>query len=127
VSGAGLLAYLSAGVIALWGIAHVIPTRQVVNGFGPISRNNRLVFTQEWLAEALTMWFIAVVIVITTAVAGSGEPVTGWVYRAAAVMLAAIATLTASTGARTPVIWFKICPVLLASAATLLIIAASWP
>jgi hypothetical protein len=125
VSGAGALAYLSAGAIALWGIAHVIPTRQVVHGFGPISRNNQLVITQEWLAEAFTMWFIAAVIVITTAVAAGG-PVTEWVYRAAAVMLAAIATLTASTGARTPVIWFRICPVLLASAATLLIVA-SWP
>jgi hypothetical protein len=124
VSGAGALAYLSAGAIALWGIAHVIPTRQVVHGFGPISRNNQLVITQEWLAEAFTMWFIAAVIVITTAVAAGG-PVTEWVYRAAAVMLAAIATLTASTGARTPVIWFRICPVLLASAATLLIVA-SW-
>ena len=125
MSGAGALAYLGAGVIALWGVAHVIPTRQVVSGFGPISRDNRLVITQEWLAEALTMWFIAAVIVITTAVAGAGGPVTEWVYRAAAVMLAAIATLTASTGAKTPVVWFRICPVLLASAATLLIVA-SW-
>ena len=126
MSGAGALAYLSAGAIALWGIAHVIPTRQVVHAFGPISRDNRLVITQEWLAEAFTMWFIAAVIVITTTAAGAGGPVTEWVYRAAAVMLAAIATLTASTGAKTPVTWFRICPVLLASAATLLIVA-SWP
>jgi hypothetical protein len=34
-------------------------------------------------------------------------------------------TLTALTGARTPVVWFKICPVLLAGSAIPLL-AASW-
>ncbi len=84
-----IVAYLSAGVIALWGVAHAIPTRAVVGGFGPISVENRRVITQEWLAEALTMWFIATVVILTTAVAGSGEAITGWVYRASAVMLVA--------------------------------------
>jgi hypothetical protein len=124
VSGAEALAYVSAGAVALWGIAHVIPTRQVVSGFGRISRDNRLVITQEWVAEALTMWFIAGVVVIATSVAGSGEPITVWVYRAAAIMLAAVGALTAVTGAKTPVVWFKICPVLLGSSAALLLAAS---
>jgi hypothetical protein len=46
------------------------------------------------------------------------------VYRAAAGLLAALAVLTALTGARTPVIWFKICPVLLSVAAVLLLAAS---
>ena len=37
---------------------------------------------------------------------------------------AALAALTAVTGARTAVIWFKICPVLLAGSAVLLLIAS---
>jgi hypothetical protein len=120
-----VLAYLSAGVIALWGVAHAIPTRAVVGGFGPISVDNRRVITQEWLAEALAMWFIATVVVITTAVAGPAEAITAWVYRASALMLVALAALTAATGARTPVLWFKICPVLLTTTAALLAFA-SW-
>ena len=120
-----VLAYLSAGVIALWGVAHAIPIRTVVGGFGPISLDNRRVITQEWLAEALTMWFIATVVVLTTAVAGPGEAITGWVYRASAVMLVAVAALTASTGARTPVLWFKVCPFMLTTTAVLLVLA-SW-
>jgi hypothetical protein len=44
-------------------------------------------------------------------------------YYAAAALLVALATLTALTGARTPVIWFKICPVLLSSSAALLVVA----
>jgi hypothetical protein len=38
-----------------------------------------------------------------------------------------LATLTALTGARTPVVWFKICPVLLAGSAVLLLIASVAP
>jgi len=35
-----------------------------------------------------------------------------------------LATLTAVTGARTAVVWFKVCPVLLAGSAVLLLIAS---
>ncbi|MFI5286964.1 MAG: hypothetical protein ACHQ4F_11665 [Candidatus Dormibacteria bacterium] len=118
------LAWLSAGLVAAWGIAHVIPTRAVVQGFGSITRDNRLVLTQEWLAEALTMGFVAAIIIIATAVANAGA-VAPWVYRAAAVMLVAVGVLTTATGARTPVMWFKICPIVLTTTAALLLIA-SW-
>lgn len=46
------------------------------------------------------------------------------VYRVAAWLLLSLAVLTALTGARTPVIWFKICPVLLGTSARLLVIAS---
>ena len=119
-----VLAYLAAGLVAAWGVAHAIPTRQVVAGFGPITTDNRLVITQEWLAEALTMWGVAAAIVVTTAVGGPDLAATVWLYRVAAGLLVAIAALTAFTGARTHVIWFKICPVLLSTSAALLVIAS---
>ncbi len=118
------LACLAAGLVALWGVAHAIPTRPVVVGFGAISADNRRILTQEWLAEALTMGFIAAVVLTVTAVAGAGTPVAEGIYLASAVMLGAVAGLTALTGARTTIIWFKICPVLLGSAAGLLLAAA---
>lgn len=119
-----LLAYVAAAVVAGWGVAHAIPTRQVVAGFGPISSDNRQVIRQEWLAEAFTMWGIAA-IVIAAASAGGAADARAWVYRAAAGLLLALGTLTALTGARTAVVWFRICPVVLAGAAGLLL-AASW-
>ena len=63
-------AYISAGLVAAWGIAHAIPARKVLAGFE----------------------------------------------------LIALAILTALTGTRTPAVWFKICPALLAAAAALLLI-----
>ena len=119
-----ILAYVAAGLVGLWGVSHAIPTRRVVAGFEPITRDNRLVITQEWLAEAFTMWSPAVAVVLTTAVEGADSDATVWLYRVVAGLLVAIAALTALTGARTPVIWFKICPVLLSSSAALLVVAS---
>jgi hypothetical protein len=117
------IAYLAASLVA-FGVAHAIPTAQVVAGFAPITVDNRRVLIQEWLAEAFTMWGVAAVIVVATAFGGPGSDVTVWVYRAAAGLLAALAVLTALTGARTRVIWFKVCPILLGSSAALLLVAS---
>ncbi len=120
-----VLAYIAAGIVALWGVAHVLPTKRVVQGYNDTSRDNRLVITQEWIAEAMAMWFIAAVVALATGLGGSHQSLTDWIYRASAIMLFALATLTAVTGARTPVIFFKICPFLQGSTAILLLIA-SW-
>ena len=121
---ATVLALLGAGVVALWGVAHVIPTRNVLAGFAPISVDNRRVLLQEWLVEAVTMWGIAALVIVSTVVGGAASEVTSWVYRVAAALLVALAVVTALTGARTTVIWFKICPVLLTSSAVLLLVAS---
>jgi hypothetical protein len=112
------LAYFAAILTGLWGVAHIIPTSQVVAGFQPTSRDNRLIITQEWLAEALTMWGLAILVIVTTATSDNS---TSWVYPVAAALLVAIAVLTALTGARTRIFWFKICPVVLGTAAAMLI------
>ena len=121
---ATVLALVAAGVVALWGVAHVIPTRNVLAGFAPISVDNRRVVLQEWLVEAATMWGIAALVIVCTVVGGAASEVTSWVYRVAAALLVALAVVTALTGARTKVIWFKICPVLLTSSAVLLLVAS---
>ena len=94
------LAYVAAVLVAVWGVAHAVPTRQVVAGFGPISVDNRRIIRQEWLAEAFTMWGTAAIVIAATAAGGADTR--AWVYRAAAGLLVALGTLTALTGARTP-------------------------
>lgn len=121
---ATILALAAAVIVALWGVAHAIPTSQVLIGFEPITRDNRRVVLQEWLAEAFTMWGLAGVIVTVTAVGGAEAHASEWVYRMAAGLLMALAVLTSLTGSRTGVIWFKICPVLLTSSAALLVVAS---
>lgn len=121
---ATLLAYIGGTIVAVWGVAHAIPTRQVLAGFAPITTDNRRVVAQEWLAEAFTMWGIAAMVIVVTAAGGTDASARNWVYRVAAALLVALGALTALTGARTTVVWFKICPVLLASSAVLLLAAS---
>jgi hypothetical protein len=100
---ASTLAYVAAGAIALLGVAHVLPTRRVVAGFESLSTDNRRVLVREWLAEAVTMCGIAAVVGTATH-SGSGLD---WLCRTMAGLLVALAGLTAFTGARTVVVFFK--------------------
>jgi hypothetical protein len=119
------LAYAASAIVTLWGVAHVVPTARVVQGFADTSEDNRRVITQEWIAEGFTMWFIASLVIGITAISGSHQSSSHWDYGASACMLVAVGALTSVTGARTGVIWFKICPVVMVVSAILLIAASS--
>ena len=116
------LAYVGAAV-SRSGVAHAIPTGRVVAGFEPTTRDNHRVIVQEWLAEAVTMWGLASILIAVTVVASHSEAA-AWTYRVVAGVLIALAALTGFTGARTSVVWFKICPVLLTCSAALLLAAS---
>lgn len=119
-----VLAYLAGGIVGLWGLAHAIPTRNVLAGFDQVSTDNRRIVLQEWLAEAFTMWATAAAIIVATFLGGPPSSVAHAVYGVAAGLLVALAILTSLTGARTPVVWFKVCPVRLGSSAALLVAAS---
>lgn len=66
---ATILAFVAAALVAMWGVADVIPTGRVLVGFIPITQDNRRILLQEWLAEAFAMWglgsiFASVTIVV---------------------------------------------------------------
>jgi hypothetical protein len=105
-----ILLYVGAAIITIWGVAHIVPTKSVVSGFGQISRDNKLIITMEWIAEGLTLCFIGLLVLVVTLLAGPANQVSKIVYWASAAMLVVMAILTASTGARTSVIPIKICP-----------------
>ncbi len=118
-----VLALLAAGIVTAWGVSHIVPTRQVVAGFGDIGTDNRYIITMEWVVEALGFFFAAAV-VASVAVADVGEAASDLLYRLTAGFLVVIGVWTAMTGARTRVIWFKMCPVVMSVSATLLIVAS---
>jgi hypothetical protein len=103
-----ILLYVGAGVITVWGIAHIIPTKAVVNGFGQISQDNKRIITMEWIAEGLTLCFIGLLVLLVTVFVGPQNRVSHIVYWASAAMLVVMAVLTALTGSRTPVLPMKI-------------------
>ena len=121
---AQVLLHTGSAIAILWGVAHIIPTRRVVAGFEPLSRDNRLVLTMEWVAEGLTLVFLGVLGFVVTALAGPTGADAVVAYRAAAGMLLAMAAWTAASGARTAVVFFKICPVVKSLVAALFIVGS---
>jgi hypothetical protein len=116
------LLYIGSIVIILWGIAHIIPTKAIVNGFGEISEDNRKVLTMELIAEGLTLIFLGVLPLLVTLLVGVQDRTNGIVYLACAVMLLVMAVLTAMTGGRTSTIWYKLCPAIKTVVAVLFIL-----
>jgi hypothetical protein len=121
----GILVYAGSIVIILWGIAHIIPTRAIVHGFGEISEDNRKVLTMEVIAEGLTLVFLGALPLAVTVLVGVQDRTAGIVYLACAGMLLAMAVLTGVTGARTSTIWYKLCPAVKTIAAALFILGVT--
>ena len=118
-----VLIYIGSGVIIIWGIAHLIPTKAIVNGFGTISEDNKKILAMESIAEGFTLIFLGVLAVLVTLVGGYDDTVSQAVLWATAVMLLIMAMLTQLTGARTSSIPYKICPFVKTIVAVLMILA----
>jgi len=114
-----LLLYVGSAVTTVWGIAHIVPAKSVVAGFGPISGDNKRIITMEWIAEGLALCFIGLLVLSVTVWGGPQNQVSLIVYRASAVMLIIMAVLTSLTGARTSILPIKICPLVKTAAAIL--------
>jgi hypothetical protein len=112
--------FLAGSIIVLvWGIAHLVPTKSVVKGFGEISRDNKRIITMEWLAESVALCFIGLLGLLVTIYGDPASFTAAIVYRASGGSLIAIAVVAGLTGARTSIIPIKICPVIVSIAAAL--------
>ncbi len=113
------LLYAGAAIVMLWGIAHIaIPTRSIVDGFGPISADNKRVLLMEWLMEGVLLIFVGVLVVLVANLVpepGQGAVI---VYRACASVLVVMAGISLFTGARTAILPMKLCPPIFLTAAT---------
>lgn len=118
-----VLLYVGSAVIFLWGLGHLMPTRNVVADFGEISADNKKIITMEWVIEGLTLCFLGVLVAVTASVLGSGDTATHLVARLAAAMLVVLAVVSAFTGARTSVVPMKLCPLVKTAVATAFLIS----
>ena len=118
------LIYIGSSIIIAWGIAHLIPTGQIVKGFGDISEDSKKILIMELLAEGFTLIFLGVLPLIFTILSGPEGIPADIVYLAAAAMLLLMAIITTFTGARTPDIPYKICPVIKTATAVLFILGS---
>jgi hypothetical protein len=119
-----VILYVGSALITVWGIAHIVPTKSVVNGFGTISRENKRIITMEWIAEGLTLCFIGLLVLFVTIFKESQNQISNIVYWASAAMLVVMAALTSLTGARTSIVPIKICPAVKIAVAILFVLGS---
>lgn len=117
-----ILLYIGSGLIFIWGVAHLIPTKAIVNGFGSISEDNKRIITMESIAEGITLIFLGVLVLLVTIIGSYQNTVSRVVFWACAIMLIVMAMLTALTGARTSILPYKICPFVKMAVAILFIL-----
>ena len=117
-----VLIYIGSGVVFLWGAAHLFPTRNIVEGFGDISADNRCIITMEWIAEGVALLFAGVLPAVVTMFAGSDDRVSGIVYLLTAGFLVVMALVAFCAGRKTSIIPIRICPLILLVSAVLLVL-----
>lgn len=116
-----ILLYFGAALPAVWGIAHVIPTKSVVAGFGDISPDNRHIVIMEWIGEGIALVFVGVMVTSVT-LAGAKGFVSEVVLLISAVELVVFAVVSLFTGFRIPFLPFRLCPVVFLTSALLIVL-----
>jgi hypothetical protein len=124
MSAGELMLYLGSIVLVIWGAMHILQgTPGVVSGFGALSDDNRRILTMEWVGGGLTLCFIGALVILMTLAGDIQSAVAVLVIRFQAVVLVIRAIWEAMTGAKTPVIQFKICVGLQIGVAVLYLLA----
>jgi hypothetical protein len=116
-----VLLYAGAFLPIIWGIAHLFPTRSVVDGFGDISPDNRHIITMEWIVEGVALVFIGAVVLAVTFVCHTSR-VSGAVYWTAFAGLNVLSVVSLFTGVRVNFFMFKLCPAIFTGASILILL-----
>jgi hypothetical protein len=121
-----ILLYAGSVIIAVWGLAHLFPTRSIVAGFGEIPLENKRILAMSWIAEGLAMTFIGVLVFVLT-ISGYAEYQAALiVYRLSSLMLLVMAIISFFTGFRTSIIPMRICPFVKIISAALIIAGSGY-
>jgi hypothetical protein len=116
-----ILLFTGAVLVVLWGIAHLFPTRSVINGFGEISVDNRRIILMEWVIEGAALIFIGAVVACTTYI-DSTHQVSYVMYWLSFIMLNSLSLISLFTGFKVDFIPFKLCPVIFTGSSILILL-----
>jgi hypothetical protein len=114
-----VLLFAAATLVAAWGLAHLVKTRDVVSGFGLTSADDRRVLTMEWIGEGLTLVFIATL--ITTVALADPGPTGRAVLWLIVGMLTVMSAVSLATGFRVGFLAYRLCPVIFTGASLLVV------
>ena len=115
--------YIGSTLTMIWGIAHLFPTKSVVNGFGDITTDNKRIITMEWIIEGVFLIFIGLLCAGLTFLDHSSI-ISNYVFIFSSVFLFVLAIISLFTGFRVNFLPYKLCPIIFSLSATLIIIGA---
>ena len=104
-----------------WGVAHLVPTKNVVAGFGAISADNVRIITMEWIVEGAALIFLAILTAAVTYFDYEGTA-SKMVLALVPAMLLALSVISFFTGFRVDFLPFKLCPAIFMTSAILIIV-----
>ena len=114
--------YIAGVSIIIWGIAHIIPVRNVVKGFGEITTDNKRIITMEWINEGLTLIFLGILIIVITITGEPGLLIKKIVYLLSVVMLLTMSVISLFTGFKVNFLPYKLCPFIFSASAILIVL-----
>jgi hypothetical protein len=119
-----ILTYAASVIMFGWGLAHLIPTRSIVRGFGEISVDNKHIVTMEWITEGVALVFIAFLVAATTYLDGTSL-LSKAVYLSTVVVLNILSVVSLFTGFRNSFIAFKLCPFIFTGSSILIVLSGN--
>ena len=117
------LNYLGALTVLVWGVAHLVPTRNVVANFGEISKDNQRILAMEWVTEGVALIFVGVLVALVTWI-DPGSTTSTAVYWVSSGFLFALAAVSLFTGFRVSFLPFRLCPFIFSGSAILILLGA---
>ena len=117
-----ILSSIGASLTILWGIAHLIPTKGVIEKFGDISKDNQRILAMEWINEGVTLVFLGILTFIGMIIQ-KGVPVS-YINFSVSGMLIVLALISLNTGFKVNFIPYKLCPLIFTISAIFLFLGA---
>lgn len=114
-----VLIYAGAALPSVWGIAHLLPTKSIIRGFGEIGPDNRNIIAMEWIIEGIALIFIGSLVATVTAIE-PGSAISASVYLLSSACLILLAAVSLFTGFRIAFLPFRLCPVVFTLSAALI-------
>jgi hypothetical protein len=113
--------YIAAILSIFWGVAHLIPTKSVVKGFGDISKDNIRIITMEWISEGIALIFIGALVFFITFLDHQSS-ISKAVYWISFVALNAFSVVSLFTGFKINFLPFKLCPFIFTGSSILILL-----
>jgi hypothetical protein len=94
----------------MWGVAHILPAKKILEAYKPASRDNLLIVLMTWVSEGLGLIFIGVLVASVYALGKGNNAAAAGAIVISSLMLLIMALWSFLTGAKTSILPMKICP-----------------